>query len=470
MRWHAWILLCLGLSTWVTAQDVVRMRRQKSAPLPPTSDPFYVPPKGWEKARPGTVLANRTITPSFTQSQKIDLQASYQLLYRTSGTDPSKPSYTVTTVLVPVNPRTNKLVMIMPYQDSNFVDCSPSYKIQYGAPPDLNPLQSIEELLWTSVLNDGWIVTIPDHEGPLSAFSSGPLEGYASLDAARATLQFSPVNLDRKAPVVGMGYSGGAIAGGWAAALQSSYAPDLNVAGWAIGGTPSNSSAVFFGLDGTLFAGFAAAGIAGIVDSYPEANQYVGSQITPEGNAALQYTREHCMGDIIVGLQNVNITSNNFVQNQNQFLYANSIQGLLTKLTMAQDAKLTPTAPLYMYHATHDEVIPFDMAKHTAQLWCQRGAKIHFQEYNGLEMGHVSTELLNTPLVLKFIRDRMSGQPWISACQWDTTGNPMWQPDILGAKLTEIFNAVQNFFGTAVGPGDHIIQETIANRTYGTNH
>ena len=36
------------------------------------------------------------------------------------------------------------------------------------------------------------------------------------------------------------GISGGATATGWAAQLQASYAPELHVAGFVIGGTPAD--------------------------------------------------------------------------------------------------------------------------------------------------------------------------------------------------------------------------------------
>lgn len=452
----------LLLVTTTQAEPKRHVRRDDhKTPLSPTLDPFYVAPDGWEKTKPGTILSSRKIQAGFTTTQKINLDQAYQIMYRTSGTSDSQPSYTITTVLVPHDARKNSLVMVMPYEDSNFVECAPSYKIQLGAPPEVNPLQSLEELMWTSMLNDGWILTIPDHEGPLSAFSSGILEGHASLDALRATLAYSPLKLNKNTKIVGMGYSGGALAGGWAAALQDSYAPELNVVGWALGGTPSNATATFYSLDSGLFAGLTAAGLAGIVDSYPEANDYVGSVITKTGNTALQYTREHCMGDIILGLRNVNILHKGFVSNTNQFLHAKEISGLLNTLAMGADPKLTPKAPVYMYHSVNDEVIQFQMANRTAQEWCNHGARIKFQAFTGIEMGHVSTEVLNSPFVLKFIRDRMNGADFGQECQWTSTDNPMWQPDILGAKLTEVFNALSNLFGTAVGRGDEILKEKI---------
>lgn len=444
--------------------DIKRLRRDTQKPLSPTKDPFYVPRQGWDQAKPGTILASRKIQAGFSEKSKINLDGAYQLLYRTSGVDVNSPSFTVTTVLVPKNAKANKLVMVMPYEDSNFVDCAPSYKIQLGAPNEMNPIQSVEELMWTSMLNDGWILTLPDHQGPLSAFSSSFIHGHASLDALRATLNFETLKLQPDAPIVGIGYSGGAMAGGWAASLQDSYASELNVVGWALGGTPSNLTGTFNGVNGGLFAGFSVAGIAGLVDSYSEVNDYIGSVITHAGNDALQYTREHCMIGIVMGLQNVNMTLDSFVSNGNTLLTDERIAPLLNKLTMGTDKKYTPKAPVYMYHARNDEIIPFERANQTANAWCNNGANILFQDYTSISMGHVSTEVMNTPFVLKFIRDRMSGVDFVKGCQWKSDLNPLWKPDILGARLVEVFNSLLNVLGAKVGRTDEILKESIKQR------
>lgn len=458
-------LLLLALLVWavcVDAQEMQRFKRSESKePLSPRDDPFYVPRLGWKDEKPGTILGWRRITPGFTQKSRMRVKEAYQILYRTSGTDENDASYAVTSILVPVNPRRNKLVMVMPYQDSNFVDCSPSYKIQLGAPKEINPIQSVEELMWTSMLNDGWILTIPDHEGPMAAFTSSFVEGHASLDALRATLNLEQLGFEGNTPIVGVGYSGGAIAGGWAASLHEKYAPELNVAGWALGGTPTNLSGTFENVNGGIFSGFSVAGIAGLVATYPDIHDYVSSVVTDASNKAMQYTRENCMGEIVVGLQNINMTEESFFTNGNDFLYDERILPYLKKLTMATDSELTPKAPIYMYHAKNDEVIPFERSNQTASVWCENGANVLFQEYTGLIMGHISTEALNTPFVLKFIRDRMNGEVWIDGCKWKSDLNPLWKPDILGARLTEVFNMILNLFGTQVGRTDHIIKESI---------
>ena len=52
-------------------------------------------------------------------------------------------------------------------------------------------------------------MTLPDYEGPDSAFASGPQEGNAMLDAVRATLLFGPtVGLVPETKAVLWGYSG----------------------------------------------------------------------------------------------------------------------------------------------------------------------------------------------------------------------------------------------------------------------
>ena len=104
-------------------------------------------------------------------------------------------------------------------------------------------------------LMTGWVVTTADYEGPNSAFAAGRLEGRSVLDSIRATTAFGDLGLQAGAKVAMWGYSGGAIAAGWAAALHKTYAPEINLVGVAHGGTPSNLFALADNLSGSLYAG-----------------------------------------------------------------------------------------------------------------------------------------------------------------------------------------------------------------------
>ena len=75
------------------------------------------------------------------------------------------------------------------------------------------------------------------------------------LDSIRATLAFSTLQLSKGVKVGLWGYSGGAIAMGWASALKPSYAPELNIVGAAHGGTPANLTATLLFLEGQQGAG-----------------------------------------------------------------------------------------------------------------------------------------------------------------------------------------------------------------------
>lgn len=68
-------------------------------PIPPSDDPFYTPPAGFESAKPGQILNSRPVPSALSLFQLIPLQlkGAYQLLYRTTDAL-GNPSATVTTV------------------------------------------------------------------------------------------------------------------------------------------------------------------------------------------------------------------------------------------------------------------------------------------------------------------------------------------------------------------------------------
>lgn len=93
-------------------------------------------------------------------------------------------------------------------------------------------------------LGEGYVTLVPDYEGLSSAFTVGSLAGMTTLDGIRAALNFKTVVPDwNNTQLAMLGYSGGAIATGWAAQLASTYAPELTFVGVAEGGVPVNISA-----------------------------------------------------------------------------------------------------------------------------------------------------------------------------------------------------------------------------------
>jgi hypothetical protein len=103
--------------------------------IPPSKDPWYTAPKGFEHAAPGTVLRIRT-DPSNITAVVPEAAAVYNILFRTTDTR-YRPSWAVTTFFLPKNPvgggsggkgsgKTALLSYQIPYNSAD-VDGSPSY-------------------------------------------------------------------------------------------------------------------------------------------------------------------------------------------------------------------------------------------------------------------------------------------------------------------------------------------------------
>lgn len=82
-----------------------------------------------------------------------------------------------------------------------------------------------------------------------------------------------------------MGYSGGAIATGWAAELHSQYAPELPIVGAAEGGVPANIRALVDLADKNAASGLIMAGIIGVSREYPELDRFLQRHMNPLGRA-----------------------------------------------------------------------------------------------------------------------------------------------------------------------------------------
>ena len=97
--------------------------------LPPSKDPFYTAPHGYEFASPGTVLRVRNAPANLTGVGNCS--AAYNIVYRTTDSQ-YKPAWAVTTLFIPLskskNPSNGQASLLsyqIPYDSAN-VDYSPS--------------------------------------------------------------------------------------------------------------------------------------------------------------------------------------------------------------------------------------------------------------------------------------------------------------------------------------------------------
>ncbi|WP_158887397.1 lipase family protein [Amycolatopsis anabasis] len=418
-----------------------------AAPLPPQSDPFYQPPAGFESAAPGTILRSRETSVSAFALLPQKARA-WQLLYRTTDTK-HQPQATVTTVLLPWDAkpdRTRPLVSYQVAEDSAAPQCAISYQLRQGAGNE-NIVAQAEILLIDAALQQGWAVTVPDYEGPKSAYVAGKQAGHAVLDGIRATENFAPAGLNGARTSVGVwGYSGGALAAGWASELQPSYAPELNIKGVAEGGLPVNPTNVLRGANGGVFAGIAMSGIAGMSEAYPELAAFLDTYLTDEGKAALARAKTQCNSS--------NVQTFMFKDLYEYFTIPDPLsqpvpRQVLADVTMGQH---TPKAPIFVYHSVNDELVPIEDTDAVVRKFCADGARIQYQR--DILSEHIALVATGAPDALNWLKDRLSGKPAESGCGTKTVASSLLSPGALPTLGSVLFNDLLALLGRPIGPTD----------------
>src|SRR3954469_1975582 len=401
------LAIVAGLAFGLAVQPTV------AAPPPvPEHDPFYAVPSGVGAVPNGAVLSSRQIT---AYSGPLPMPAkAWQVKYKTLDNQ-GEPTATVTTVMVPTAPWTGPgprpLVSYQVAEDGVGGKCSASYALRTGSQPggqsSSGNAQS-ETFTMRLALNRGWAVASPDYEGPRSAFVGPDIEARETLDGVRAALRFAPARLGARTPVGIWGYSGGAFATALAAQLQHRYAPELPLSGIALGGAPGDLKATLDAFD-RIREG-AAAGIVGLIGldrAYP--SKHVLRYLNAKGRAAVAQNQTSCLGDTMVkyaGHEPSEYASPPDAYERPAFV---SLLHAISPLGRAG----VPTAPVYDYHATQDELAPVEPDRELVARYCAGGVAVEHLELPG---EHFSEVAAGTDGALSFLADRFAGRPPTSTC------------------------------------------------------
>ena len=429
-------------------------------PLPPSVDPFYQPPSGLEPYAPGAILRSRKVATAYFGLVPNPVEA-WQLLYRTTAINGTAIA-SVTTVFRPFKAKSDRFVSFHTAYDgaARTGICDPSYSYRLLT-PQVGLVASAEFLLLQAFILDGNIVSSPDYEGPDAAYGAGRLSGTCALDSMRAVANFrSTLGFSSDTPkVVGYGYSGGAIATGWAASLHYLYAPELAIQGWVHGGTPANLTGTTVHIDGTLFAGFIPQALAGL--SAPstygaELMPFIDKSFTQYGKSVLNTAEQICGAEntITFAFQSVQDVK---VQNLgDQVFYDHTVASVLQRNIMGRTANETPTAPVYMFHGSADEIIPYANATTLRDDWCGYGASVQFVTFtNG---GHATTEVIGFPGALKFVQAAFAGTV-ASGCSEKTSLDESLSPLALGVSLEPVLVQLLNTLSAAGKKDANIISD-----------
>ncbi|KAF8862992.1 LIP-domain-containing protein [Acephala macrosclerotiorum] len=384
----------------------------RATPLPPTEDPFYVPPSGLEDLKPGTILRSRPIGElSFQGVVPFTAKASYQLMYRTTDSL-GNASAAVTTIIIPENANTSRVLSYQIAEDAAWANCAPSYVVQLGSNPEDFGSNGLETLFIIAALDQGWIVNLPDYEGLQSAFTSGIQAGQATLDSVRAALASGNLTtISPGAEYQMWGYSGGSLASEWAAELQPSYAPELNFKGVALGGLVPNITSVLLTINKSLFAGLVPAGILGLASAYPELEAYIDEHLIPANTSTFKKVLTQCTAEDIITYAGQDLFS--YFDEGEETLMAAIPQSVLSA-TGQMGTHGTPQMPVFAYKAIADEISPVADTDSLVAKLCSQGANI---QYVRDELGeHASEGITGSGDAFGFLVDRFNGVSMTPGC------------------------------------------------------
>ncbi len=381
------------------ATDVVHPVRDPASVMPtPLDDPFYTPPPDFEKLRPGTVLAARGIDigPEATPVTATEL-----LIRSTDAKDHPVP--VVATLLVPVapwqGPGPRPLVADNVAIDSLGNDCAPSQQLRKGLAADLRSVQL--------PLSKNYAVIVPDHQGPRQAYAAGRMAGHAVLDSIRAAVHTPESGLSPDAPTVVSGYSGGAIATGWAAQLAPEYAGELNLVGAVVGGVPADFGMLINTMNGAnAAAGVFLAATLGLAREYPE----IMALFNDNGWRLSQFAKDLCFLDVALLGALAPIPAETLTDVPHPMKLP-MIREILAENRLGSAA---PRVPVFMYHGINEVWVPFAGAEHLYDDWCRLGVPVRFEAYLG---EHIIVDNAGVSAANSWIDQRFAGGPPPVGCR-----------------------------------------------------
>ena len=396
-----------------------------SRPVLPSKDPFYDPPAGFRHATPGTVLRSRDVQLGFLGLIPQKIRAT-QLLYRTTDRN-GRPEATVTTVLVPARHSHSQPRHVVSYQcaiDAVSSRCFPSYALRRRAKA-VGSLAQWEYLLMAAALAEGWVVSVPDHEGRDGMWGTPQEPGHRVLDGLRATLSFDRFGLAADSKVGLWGYSGGGLASAWAAEMYAEYAPELNIVGAVLGSPVGNLGNTFLRLNGTRYAGLPALVISALAKTYPGLGRVVDEHATPDGRATLQRLERMTTLQAVVRMFKADM--DDLVHPPlEQVLGMPEVQEVFEAIRLGRTA---PTPPLLIVQAVHDSIINVEDIDELAQLYTDGGSQVTYHRDKFSE--HMLLHPMSAPMTLRWLIDRFADRPLdahIVRTTWPTLFNPITYP------------------------------------------
>lgn len=329
----------------------------------------------------------------------------WKIHYRSAGAE-GKPNTVSGTVIVPEDGKSGpRPVLSYAVGTVGMADrCAPSNNFPKGT--------AAEAPLISGALARGWAVAVTDYEGLGTpgdhTYTVGSAEGKAVLDIVRAAQRLpgaGQYGISEHSPVGLMGYSQGGQASGWAAELQSRYAPELDVRGTVSGGVPADLRAVADDNNGDQDASLVLMSAIGHDVAFPELE--LSEYLNDDGKKLAAFMRANCVAENTEAASGRTVddvtTSNPLDQPDWQRRF--DAERLGTKKT---------GHPVYLYHGDADEIIPYEVGKQLRTDWCAEGNSVQWQSYPLQK--HVATAMAGSGPAMNWLTERFAGVPTNGNC------------------------------------------------------
>ncbi len=367
----------------------------------PWSEGFYEPPAKLAKLAPGEVIRAEPMHAYLVPGVRLRARA-WRLLYRSTGAV-GEPTGVSGTLLLPDGARGRAPLPLIAYGVG-------THGIGDNAAPSrlLSSGRDWEAGLIAMVLARGFGVVLTDYQGLGTqgdhAFMVGRALGNNMLDAIRAARQVLPDQLPLDGPAAIMGYSEGGAAAGWAAQLQPTYAPELQLAGVAAGAAAADVELAGPTLDGSFFSFFLAYGAIGYAAAYPELE--LEPYLSPSGLRTIEALREtNILQAAVRGPRFAHV---------DQLTQPNVLELPEWRARLRENrlGTIAPQAPVLLHHARNDQIVAFEHSEQLLEDWLALGVDVTLHMTRG-GFDHVSGAVAGAPVALEWLRRRFeaAGQP-----------------------------------------------------------
>jgi pimeloyl-ACP methyl ester carboxylesterase len=245
-------------------------------------------------------------------------------------------------------------------------------------------------------LRRGWAVVTSDYTGPRRAFGAGLIAARITLDGIRAALSLPAGGLGPDTPVGLWGYSGGGQATAWAAEQHPLYAPEIRLLAVAAGGVPTDERALR-NLDSGFFSGLALGALVGIDREYPETK--LETMLNDDGRRVVDEVAAMTVDELVAYFPYRSIRE---LTTTPELFDTDAARDTATELTLGLHL---PSAPVYLYHAIFDQLIPIVGADELAARYKAGRVDVTMRRTHVGE--HIIAVLACLPGVLRFLRARL---------------------------------------------------------------